>query len=59
VALKACRHGNSGGAAADDQDFMVRSPGHDGSPVELGDPQNAKQRSDRNTHTGLPSQSTE
>ena len=33
--LQTCRHGNSGGAAADDQDFMVRRPGHHGSPVEL------------------------
>ena len=38
VALQACCHGNSGGAAADDQDFMVRRPGHDGSPVELARP---------------------
>jgi hypothetical protein len=35
VALQACRHGNAGGAAADDQDFMVRRSGHDGPPVEL------------------------
>src|SRR6202035_5475912 len=38
VALQTCRHGNSGGAAADDQDFMVRRPGHHGSPVELARP---------------------
>ena len=29
VALQACRHGNAGGAAADDQDSMVRSLRHD------------------------------
>src|SRR6202035_1249890 len=38
VALQTCRHGNSGGAAANDQDFMVRRPGHHGSPVELARP---------------------
>src|SRR3984957_20870474 len=38
VALQTCRHGNSSGAAADDQDFMVRRPGHHGSPVELARP---------------------
>jgi hypothetical protein len=38
VMLQACRHGNSGGADDDDQDFVVRRPGHHGSPVELARP---------------------